>query len=73
MRLSIATFYPSPRFVMFQTHHRITHFIAPPCCFTINPVRQGDRSRRIAQVIPQKFDQSKFFRRWKRPKFVSVD
>jgi hypothetical protein len=47
--------------------------MTPPRRLTINPVRQRDRSRRIAEIIPQEFDQSELFSRGKRPEFVSVD
>jgi len=57
---------------MAQTKSWITHFITPPRCFTINPVRQRDRSSRIAEIIPQEFDQSELLGRWKRSQFVSV-
>jgi len=52
----MATLYPLPCLVMAETTIRIAHFIAPARCFTIDPVRQRDRSSRIAQIIPQDFD-----------------
>ena len=69
----LLTFYPLPRLVMAETKIRISHFIAPPRCFTTDPIRQRDRSSGIAQIIPQDFDEPELLGRRKRPQFVSVD
>jgi len=57
---------------MAQAKSRITQFVTPPRRLTINPVRQRDGSSRIAEIIPQEFDQSELLSRWKRPQFVGV-